>query len=62
MPFGAGPRICIGAAFAMMEATIMLATFVRAARFTYPMAAAPQPSGQMFLLPKDGMFMRVRMR
>ena len=33
MPFGAGPRICIGAAFAMIEATIMLATFIRAAHF-----------------------------
>jgi cytochrome P450 len=27
-------RICMGASFAMIEATIMLATFVRAAHFT----------------------------
>jgi cytochrome P450 len=33
LPFGAGPRICIGAAFAMIEATAMLATIIRAARF-----------------------------
>jgi CRP-like cAMP-binding protein len=55
LPFGAGPRICIGAAFAMVEATIMLATFVRAARFALAPDFDPQPSGRMFLLPKNGM-------
>jgi cytochrome P450 len=59
LPFGAGPRICIGAAFATIEATIMLATFVRAARFELLPNFEPSPSGQMFLLPKNGMPMRV---
>lgn len=59
MPFGVGPRICIGAAFATIEATIMLATFVRAARFEAIPDFDPHPSGQMFLLPKNGMPMRV---
>jgi cytochrome P450 len=62
MPFGAGPRICIGAAFAMIEATIMLATFVRAARFEVSSDFDPQPSARMFLLPKNGMPMRVTLR
>ncbi len=62
LPFGAGPRICIGAAFAMIEATIMLATFVRAARFEVPPGYRPQPSGQLFLFPKNGMLMRVSLR
>jgi cytochrome P450 len=62
MPFGAGPRICIGAAFAMIEATIMLATFVRAARFEVSPDFAPQPSAKMFLLSKNGMPMRVTLR
>jgi cytochrome P450 len=44
---GAGPRICIGAAFATLEATVMLATFVRAAR-----DFRPQPSGQLFTVPE----------
>lgn len=59
LPFGAGPRVCIGAAFATIEATIMLATFVRAARFELLPDFDPHPSGQMFLLPKSGMPMRV---
>jgi cytochrome P450 len=33
MPFGAGPRICIGSNFAMLEMTTILATLVRGFRF-----------------------------
>jgi cytochrome P450 len=33
LPFGAGPRICIGATFAMAEAQIMMATLLRRYRF-----------------------------
>jgi len=62
LPFGAGPRICIGAAFAMIELTIMIATFVRAARFELAPGFAPEPCGQMFLLPKNGMAMKVTLR
>jgi cytochrome P450 len=32
-PFGAGPRLCIGQAFAMMELQLILATLVREVRF-----------------------------
>jgi cytochrome P450 len=62
MPFGAGPRVCIGAAFAMLEATIMLATFVRAAHFEVSADFDPRPSARMFLLPENGMPMRITLR
>lgn len=62
LPFGAGPRICIGASFATIEATIMLATFVRAAHFELAQEQQVRPAGRMFLLPRDGMPMRVTLR
>jgi cytochrome P450 len=33
LPFGAGPRICVGMGFALLEMTAILATLVRAFRF-----------------------------
>jgi cytochrome P450 len=46
----------------MIEATIMLATFVRAAHFTLAPGFEPEPSARMFLLAKKGMRMRVSLR
>src|SRR5262249_49546377 len=34
LPFGAGPRVCVGAQFALAEATLVLAMLVRAFRVT----------------------------
>ncbi len=61
MPFGYGPRTCIGASFAMMEATVLLATFVRAARFDWDGRHCPEPVSRVTLRPKGGMPLKVTM-
>jgi cytochrome P450 len=55
MPFGAGPRICIGMSFAMVEAVVLLATLVRAARFDWDGRHLPEPVSRVTLRPKGGM-------
>ena len=59
MPFGFGPRTCIGMAFAMIEATVLLASFVRAARFEWDGRHLPEPVSRVTLQPKGGMPLRV---
>jgi cytochrome P450 len=59
LPFGAGPRICIGMAFAMIEATAMLATILQAARFETVADHVPIPIARVTLHPKGGMPLKV---
>jgi cytochrome P450 len=59
MPFGAGPRICIGMAFAMMEAVAILATLIRSSRFEIIGDYRPLPVSRVTLRPSHGMPMRV---
>jgi cytochrome P450 len=60
LPFGVGPRMCIGAAFALQETTIALATIMR--RFTLRLAPGQSvwPRQTMTLRPRDGLHMVVR--
>jgi cytochrome P450 len=62
IPFGAGPRICIGMAFAMIEATAMLATLLQKARFAPVQGREPYPLARVTLLPGGGMPLQVRLR
>ena len=59
MPFGAGPRICIGMSFAMIEAAAILATLLQGARFAPVEGVAPSPVARVTLIPKGGMPLRV---
>lgn len=62
LPFGAGPRICIGQQFAMVEAVVVLASLLRRLRFAYAGEAAPMPVQRITLRPREGMPMRVTPR
>lgn len=60
VPFGAGPRVCIGNHFAMMEAQIALAVLLRRARFE--LLEDETPEGTATLRPRGGVRVRVRRR
>jgi cytochrome P450 len=58
IPFGGGPRICIGERFAMMEAVLVLVTLLR--RWRLEMAGAdPSPFPSITLRPEGGPIMKV---
>ena len=62
LPFGAGPRICIGASFAQIEAVVIFATLMRALRFTSVPGHRPKPNTRLTLRPDGGMPMAVARR
>ncbi len=56
LPFGAGPRVCVGANFAMMQAQIILATLIQRFRFA-PSLPLPRPIMTMTVRPEPGVFL-----
>jgi cytochrome P450 len=62
IPFGAGPRICIGAAFAMNEALLILAEWLAGWRFRLDPSHEVIPTAAVTLRPRGGMPMFLEAR
>ena len=61
LPFGAGPRVCIGSGFAMAEAKVLLAEMLRSAEFAYAGRQEPDPISRVTLRPRHGLPVDVKM-
>jgi cytochrome P450 len=62
LPFGVGPRVCIGLGFALQEAVILLSAMTRRVRLDHAGDAPPEPVQRITLRPKGGMPMRLSRR
>ena len=60
LPFGAGPRVCLGNHFAYMEAQLALAVLLR--RYRFELLGDDEPEPAATLRPRHGIRMRVHRR
>jgi cytochrome P450 len=62
LPFGGGPRVCIGSGFALMEARLILATVAQRFRLTLEPNQDVRPIQLVTVRPRDGVRMRATTR
>ena len=63
LPFSAGPRICTGAGFAMVEGVVLLAMLARAYRFDLIEGRAPpRPMAHLTLRAANGIWLNITQR
>ena len=62
LPFGAGPRLCIGRELALVESTVVLAGIARHWVLEPVSAADPRPRASVTVHPKGGLRLRVSPR
>src|SRR5579863_10226262 len=61
-PFGGGPRVCIGAAFGMMEAVLLLATIAQKFRIQTASGQKAEMQPTVTLRPRNGIPVTLRQR
>jgi cytochrome P450 len=59
LPFGKGPRICVGAGFAVQEAKLAIAGLLRAFTFETVPGQTPEPVSRLTLRAKDGVLLKL---
>ncbi|MEO1638252.1 MAG: cytochrome P450 [Pseudomonadota bacterium] len=60
MPFSAGPRVCTGAGFAMVEGAVILARLLQHFSFFADLAHVPVPIAHLTVRAKDGIWLRIK--
>ncbi|MEM9576263.1 MAG: cytochrome P450 [Pseudomonadota bacterium] len=59
IPFSAGPRVCPGAGFAMLEAVLMLTSILKAVKLHLTDHPPPVPVAHLTVRARDGIWLRV---
>lgn len=62
LPFGMGPRVCLGAAFALQEAALILSSLMRRWRLEPVPGHVPQPVGRLTVRSANGVPLVLRRR
>ena len=62
LPFSAGPRVCTGAGFAMIEGVVLLAQLLNAFRFEIVTERPPVPVAHLTVRAADGIWLRFEPR